>query len=618
MYINRGIYKMEKRKKYNFKWELIYWLLFIIAMTFKSIYFSYLYGFNGYSLIPIILSSIGMAAFSILISNRKRYYMALIINLLFTIILISDLVYSRYYGNPLTFSLLYQLSLVGDTFESVTYLINYKDSFLAVDFLVLLIYFIVMGKKYGTRAKRIYGKLKIISAAFLIACLFISYRFFISYDKHMVENFSINRSIRHAGIYNFHLSDMTSYIKNRFYKESLTPEETETLLSRFEKTPGENEYTAAASGMNLLIIQLEAIQGFVINSKINGREITPNLNRLIDKSLYFNNLYYQVSGGNTSDAEFLTNTSLYPAEKGAAYFIYPDNKFYSLSKLMKSAGYKSYVFHANDPSFWNRSAMYKSLGFDRFISENDLELSEILGWGLSDPELYQQAVKFLDGNEPFHAFIISLSSHYPYFEFNEYDFDVGKYEGTILGNYLRAAHYADSAVGSLYRQLNESGMLENTVLAIYGDHFGISMQNADLITEFKGVKDIIPERIKLQKVPFIIHSPSHNNLKGIIQTTGGQIDIMPTLANIMGIDCSPYALGTDILSSESGYALLRDGTTITDSFIYYGKNNSVYNVKTNEELNIKDFRDTIAKIQKELSISDLILNKDALRKLDIP
>jgi phosphoglycerol transferase MdoB-like AlkP superfamily enzyme len=321
-------------------------------------------------------------------------------------------------------------------------------------------------------------------------------------------------------------------------------------------------------------------------------------------------------GGNTSDAEFLSNNSLYPLKEGSVYFRYPSNTYESIPNLLKKEGYSSYVFHANNPSFWNRTEMYRAVGFDRFFSNNDFTLDEQRGWGLGDKSMFRQGLEKIDTSKPFYSFFITLSSHHPFNYFDDYKgFDAGNYNSTFLGNYMKAAHYADEAIGGFISELKEKGLYDNSVLVIYGDHNAIQKED-DQIAALKnafGFQFTELNWTKLQKVPCFIHFPGMKEF-GTINKIGGQIDLLPTLANLMGLD-APFALGKDLLNSSESYAVLRPGTVITEDFVYNNSDNTVYNnagVKQNKE----DYAAKIAEYQKLLNISDLILSKDALKQLE--
>ena len=115
----------------------------------------------------------------------------------------------------------------------------------------------------------------------------------------------------------------------------------------------------SAKGKNLIIVQVEALQQFVIDKTVMGQEITPNLNKLIKSSAYFNNYFYQIAAGGTSDAEFMSNNSLYPAPSGAAFFFYANNNYLSLPKALVKNGYETAALNGYYETFWNRNIMYK-------------------------------------------------------------------------------------------------------------------------------------------------------------------------------------------------------------------------------------------------------------------
>ncbi|MBP2032210.1 phosphoglycerol transferase MdoB-like AlkP superfamily enzyme [Clostridium algifaecis] len=168
-------------------------------------------------------------------------------------------------------------------------------------------------------------------------------------------------------------------------------------------------------GKNLIIIQVESLQQFVINRKYNGKEITPNLNKLISQSLYFDNCYYQISLGHTSDAELLTNTSLYPLENSSVYMTKYNNEFEALPKVMDSMEYNTFAVHGNKASFWNRNSVYNKYGFNKFYSVEKLKNDDMIDMGLSDKSLFNQNVDIIKKNKkPFYDFTITLTSHSPF------------------------------------------------------------------------------------------------------------------------------------------------------------------------------------------------------------
>jgi phosphoglycerol transferase MdoB-like AlkP superfamily enzyme len=356
------------------------------------------------------------------------------------------------------------------------------------------------------------------------------------------------------------------------------------------------------------------MQEFVINRKIAGKEITPNLNKLISDSLYFDNLHYQIGAGNTSDAEFLSNTSLYPAKEGSVYYRFTQNTYDSLPRILKEQSYESYAMHAFTAGFWNRTEMYQTLGFDKFVNGDDYIPDDFEGWNgdaLSDASFFRQSVEKFDSSNPFYAFMITLSSHHPFNDFENHDFYTAEFEGTYIGNYMKAAHYADKCIGEFVDDLEKRGILENTLLVLYGDHSAVPKHLAGQMMDLLNMKYSELEWTKLQKVPLIIHYPGLKNGEKV-STTGGQIDILPTIANLMGFE-APYAIGKDLLNTQKGYAVLRNGTVITDDYVFLNDTGETFDIKTGSALKKKDYEKEISSYLEELTISDLIIEKDALK-----
>ncbi|OPZ90483.1 MAG: Lipoteichoic acid synthase 2 [Firmicutes bacterium ADurb.Bin419] len=384
------------------------------------------------------------------------------------------------------------------------------------------------------------------------------------------------------------------------------------IINQKGNTSVQPKYQGIAKDKNLIIVQMEAMQQFVIGKEINGKEITPNLNKLIKESLYFNNIYYQVSGGNTSDAEFVTNNSLYPLSEGSVYHRYPENTYHSLSSIMKQKGYSTYALHAFDKTFWNREEMYKALQFDTFLSSEDYVMDDFAGWSgeaLSDKSFFRQSLEKIDTSKPFYSFFITLSNHHPFNYFENFDFDVGEFQGTYIGNYLKAANYADSCIGGFIDSLKTKGLYDNSLLVFYGDHSAVPKLEYESFMQFLGMEYNDLDWAKLQRVPLIIHYPGQQNGE-LITTTGGQIDILPTVANLMDFDV-PYALGTDLINTQKNYAVLRNGSVITDKYIYFNDVRELYDYKSGEQLNLDLYDEELQRIINELNISDIIISQNS-------
>ncbi|HHV59350.1 MAG TPA: LTA synthase family protein [Clostridiaceae bacterium] len=426
-----------------------------------------------------------------------------------------------------------------------------------------------------------------------------------------------NYIISQEGLLYFHYYDMVRFVDENFLKDTeLSVEEREKLTKFYEGRQKESDrFFGEGKGRNVIVVQMEAIQNFLINLEVGDKEVTPNLNRLVNDFVYFNNLFFQVAGGNTSDAEFLSNNSLYPVDNGSVYYRFPNNKFISLPSLLKKEGYYTSVYHAFEREYWNRDEFYKTILFDSYLSKDDFDNTEELGWGLSDKEFLRQTAEFLSQSEqPFYSFIITLSSHHPFSYFQEFDeIDAGELEGTLIGNYLEAAHYVDKAIGAFIQDLKSKGLYDNSIIVLYGDHGAIQRDELELISGLLQIEPNEPEWRKLQEVPLFIRWPGMQDA-GVNSTVGGQIDILPTICNILGIK-TPFAMGKDLFNTKREYAVFRNHDVVTKQFIYINAKETIYDWNGNE-LDLEEYIDEINLLLNELEVSDIILENDAFKNIN--
>jgi len=393
-----------------------------------------------------------------------------------------------------------------------------------------------------------------------------------------------------------------------------------------------------AEGKNLIVIQIESLQNFVINKTYNGQEITPNLNEIIrGNTIYFDHYYQQIGSGNTSDAEFATNNSIYGSIASYTYKLYADNYFRGLPVLLKERGYETAVFHAHEErDFWNREEAYKSLGFDKYfggIGGTDIgqfDMTEWMGWGLTDSEFYKQVMPYLkELSRPFYSFIITLSNHHPYLMLDKYRFIelLPEDEGTILGNYLNSAAYTDWAIGQLMQELKEEGIYEDSIIAFYGDHLGLPKSDKEI---FESVSRFIGKDYDfdtMMNVPLIITVPgADRNIHQTVGTAGGQLDFLPTIAYLMGFDSlDTIYLGHNLLTIDSGFVAeqtyMVKGSFFADGVAYemsrdgVFENGRAWNPETGEPLPVEGCYDGYLKSVGIINTCEYILKNDILRSV---
>lgn len=320
------------------------------------------------------------------------------------------------------------------------------------------------------------------------------------------------------------------------------------------------------AGANIFVIQVESFQAMAFQAQIGGEEITPNINALFDDSWVCSNAFAQTGAGNTADAEFIANTSLLPPMNRAASVAYPDRRFPALPRVLSANGYRSVTMHGNDVSFWNRRELYGALGFDEYYDKMQFGEEDKMYRGVSDEVFFDRAGTFiqdeLSGGQPLYCQLITLSSHAPYrgVPYSRRPLDLGEeWEGERAADWLGSLSYTDKAVGEFIDWLKKSNLYDSSIIVVYGDHTAIK----DL--ELTGVDERIVTQllgrpyseIDRQKIPLLIHLPGQKTT-GIIETPVGQADIMPTIADLVGIDLSgvPH-LGRSVFVGASPLVMMR-------------------------------------------------------------
>lgn len=608
------------KKILNVLLHLCYYSIIIIALFYKTMYFHEVSGI--YNLEPernfLALSIIGciliLVSIVLIISFNKTKWTILIVNVIISALILADIIYSKYYYNALTVSVVfYQFKFLNTIKDSATALFDFQNLIVFADIPILIIIGLFIKEAKGKKWWAIKGTLAII--IFTIGFSFFK-EAYVNSDVSLFlwEKKNIARDL---GVLYHHYDDIKSTVKRlSVSSKPLNKSEKENIENgKYKKAI--NEYTGIAKSKNLIILQLEAIQGFVINAKIEGQEITPNLNKLIKNNIYCDNLYFQANYGNTSDAEFIVNNSLYPSQTGAVYYEYPLNTYYSVANVLSKQNYYTAAFHGYEAEFWNRVEMYRSLGFQRYYSKDDFKAEKIIGLGISDEEFFKQSLSYLIDNSegnPFYGFMVALSSHHPYVYFNDSTLNVGEYEGTMLGNFLKGANYVDKALGEMIEFMKEKNIYDDTVIAIYGDHAALFDDEAENLCKYLNIEYNDMNWSTIQKVPLIISTPGIN--KGIqINAPAGQIDILPTIANLMDIDI-PYMYGRDILSDEHAYAVLPRGNIITEEFIFMISEHNFYDINTKQKLEETDeLLNEARSYYRKKNISQTILERNALKKL---
>lgn len=621
-------------------------LIYVICNLLTSTLLRFLTVKNYFNIKPFIAdlgTIIIMGSFSYLFKNKNRYIYLLIMTIIGAFICFSNSIYYNNYLSFISISLIGSITFLKDVGNAVVdNVLELKDF---IFFLEVPI-FIIMYKSIGEEKNKSKFKYVFLSGIILLALLAPFYK---GKDYARIwKNWNREYVVMQFGTYIYQIDDFVVSLKPSLVNLFGSDNASKTFREYYSKPniKQTNEYTNIFNGKNVLVIHAESLQNFVINKKINGKEITPNLNKLINKSLYFNNFYALDSVGTSSDSEFTFSTALLPTNNGTVFINYWNRKYESIQKKFNDAGYYTFSMHANNGTFWNRNIMYNSLGYQKFYNyESDYIMDETIGLGLSDESFFRQSlVKLKEINEKgqnFYGTLITLSNHTPFtnegkdlsnFDVSSYHYDKnGKLitdnylEGTILGSYIKSVHYADKALGEFIDGLEKEGLLDNTILIIYGDHdakikksqfeyfYNYDRKTGKVIEkdsiDYKVIDDIDYEL--LRSVPFIIYSKDIE--PKVISKVSSMLDAFPTIANMFGFE-TKYTLGSDIFDDKDNIVVFPNGNWLTDKMYYDNKRDSFKALEDNLVVKNDYIEQNNLIAQNKINISNYIIMYDLIRK----
>ena len=622
-------------------------LSFYIISNFINSILLRLFTTGNFSIRPLFFDMglvLLFASFSFFIKKKNKNTYYVLTSILFVAICIINSIYYNYYSSFSSISLLATSVFVKDFGDVVVeFALNIKD-WLYLWQLVGLILVMIKYKNREVNEKNNFSKLSVIVIVIIgIGCALPPYNSF----SRLIKLWNRVAVVNSFGVYTYQFDDLFQSLKPKINNMFGYDKALKKVTDYYDKNKYEqniNEYTGIFEGKNVIAIHAESLQNFAIGLEFNGQEVTPNLNKLVKESLYFNNFYAQVGVGTSSDSEFTYATSLLPANSGTVFVNYYNNKFTTIQNLLNDKGYYVFSMHGNDGDFWNRLTMHQNMGYDKFYAKSSFVIDEEYGLGLSDESFFRQAVSMLkdiDENigTPYYGTLITLTNHTPWDDadkISELDLSlkvnvdgnmvVRDYlEGKPLGDYIKSMNYMDKAIGQFLDNMEDEGLLDDTVIVIYGDHDArISKRNYDYMYNYDPVNDRLLDEddngyrefnyydYELSKsVPLIIWSKDLEEPK-VIDTPMGMIDVMPTLGNMLNI-YNKYALGNDIMNIDDGenIVVFKDGSYLTSKIYYNAKNNEVYTLSNgviSEDYisNSTDYANEILDISNDVIIYDLL------------
>ena len=582
---------------------------------------------------PLVTSVVFFAIAVWFNNHKKRRIFIRYSTLIGTIILYFNLLFYRSFTDFLTIPQITQMNNMADLSSSIISLIKIYDLLLIVDVIAIW----MLSKKSHMAPLMSFSKRNKVFTLVCSLILLCSNFLLAEMERPQLLSRAFDREylVKNIGVFYYHMYDIALQSKMRTEKVLANDHDLKKIKSYVNeeiRSDQQSDYFGKAKNRNIIFISAESIQSFVIDNTLNGQEITPFLNELRTDSdtFYFENFYHQTAQGKTSDSEFITENSLYPLSGGAVFFTHAENEYHSMSEILNNHGYESYVFHANQDTFWNRNQMYESLDVTDYFDKSyfDVEEDNEIGWGLKDKSFFKQAIPYMEElQQPFYAKMITITNHFP-FELNEEDRSIEPYDSNsnTLNNYFPTVRYTDEAIEGFFQSLKAANLYDNSIIVIMGDHDGISANHNKAMAEFLE-KDSIDayDYQQLQRVPFFVHIPGSGDGE-IKESIAGQVDIKPTLLHLAGIDTNhDIYFGNDLFHDDrKGFITQRNGNFISDDYIY--ANEVCYDRETGEIIDEKTTEtnddkqsacaDIEEKVETELIYSDNIIYGDLFRFLD--
>ena len=587
--------------------------------------------------LPISLLFIGLALY---IKRTKLFYsLAFGIYLLLFIWLISNSIYYREFTDFVTVNTMLASSKVSAGLGAAALeLFRPWDVIYILDFPILAFFFF---KKWIRMDNRPFNKRASFAVTSLSAMLFSANLFLAEIDRPelLTRGFSNYYVVRALGLPAFlGYSANQTYVANKERSKAseadLKPVE-EYIQQHYAKP--NPEYFGMAKGRNVIYIHLESFQQFLIDYKLKvddkEYEVTPFLNSLYHskETFAFSNVFNQVKAGKTSDAETMIETGLFGLNQGSFMVNYGGtNTQQAAPFILSKNGYNSSaVFHGNAGSFWNRNTAYKQWGYNYFFDASYFtkqNSSNSFQYGLNDKYMLKDSIKYLERlQQPFYTKFITVSNHYPYttsLSGDDLGFPLAKTQDETINGYFATANYLDSSIKAFFDYLKESGLYKNSIIVLYGDHYGISNSRNPALAPLLGKNSETwssCDNAMLQRVPYMVVIPGMDK-GGIIDTYGGEIDMLPTLEHLLGIESNKFLqVGQDMLSPDHDQIVAFRSANYFVTPEYTSYSGRTYYTKTGEEITNPDekTKEELDKIREaanlQLKISDSIQTGDLLR-----
>ncbi len=412
---------------------------------------------------------------------------------------------------------------------------------------------------------------------------------------------SPNFGMQITGVYQFLCRDIQVQLGRNFTDTSALSAEIDAYFAQKPDHPG-NEYTGILEGKNVLVFMLESIDDWMITP-----EVMPTLYQLMTTGLNFTNHFTpDYASGYTFNTEFAFNLGVYPYSNGNVSYALTRSDFrHSLANTFAAGGYAANSFHEGKPDFYNRGPMHTAFGYETYHCYQDYPMTSLSAE--DDRFLAENDVLYekMTAGEPFFSFAITYSAHLPYKDdyFTNYareQFPQYNDYGQELSGLYAKARITDEMFRLLLERLEADGLLEDTVIICYGDHYAYGLSDTELLQQ----KSEEAGSSILEKTPAFVWWADCGGIQ--IDKVCHTVDLAPTILNLFGFEVPKALMGSDILDdSYAGYAIFPYTTWVTDkAYVKYGE------VQWNNGMTDSEIQEMNAFVQQYYYINDAILDAD--------
>ena len=609
------------KKITSFLCHNLYIIFMFIALVGPDLYLrtaTQAIGFYGiHHVAPLFFTVVWATIIMIVVTALPRVlgkWLYLLVNTVFIIYGCAQYIYYQIFQN---FIWLNDLAIAGEGADYMSFVFGLFDeqltSMLAVGFLCMLAAFFFFPKRkvtiFSLSSKGIilgitliiYAQLPNLIGAQQVSARWDSWRD----PRNVYDQFS-NQTwmMQVSGLYEYTMRDFyLTYFKSNVVDESEYDNISEYLMSKPDIE--DNNMTGIFKDKNVIVVMLESIDDWLISETY-----TPTMKYMMDNGINFTDHYAPIfSSGATFNSEFTLNTGTYSPNGGNAAYSFSKNNFStSLPNLFKEAGYQVKSFHFNEPEFYNRGLMHKNLGFEKHISFTDVvgdyDVASIDTIMTQNEEIYRE----ISGDQKFFDFIITYSAHLPYsphatmcgYEIKNTP-DLWDYDENEETNCINLqSKITDDFLADLMSQLEAEGKMKDTVIIAYTDHYSYGYTDKEklqFLSEEAGSSIV-------DKVPFFIYTPGMEAME--VSKTNSTIDMLPTIANLFGLNYSKEYIGYDIFDERySGYTYFKDYSWY-DGHTYYKDNQVVFT----DGSPLSDVNHMNEVVSKNISIGEKIVTAD--------